>query len=290
MSTTLKEINVSQRSRRINSEAKLVNYIKTQLGEPLITVDVTEDQILQCIDDAFIKFTDWAYDAQQHQTFIIETIKGINDYILDERVNAIYDISIADTTTSYASAGGSIDLGGFGLLPINYVPHVTIEGNVSSLERAGLSEGATGIAGGVSGPASGGGSQGDKLQAAWAAVAGAQTMQNLFGRSVSFDFNSQNHTLRLFEEYEGPIVIEAALEYIPNPEYDDIYGHAWIKKYALNLTKFVWGQNVSKYSASLIGGTEINGDRIIQEAREDLAILEEELLEKYSEPLGIFSS
>lgn len=284
-------INIAQRSRKIDSEEKLVNYIKTQLGAPLITVDVTDNQILQCIDDTFAKFVDWAYDAQQHQVFVIETKENVQDYLLDDRVLEIYDISIADTTTSYANfAGGGISLGGFGQIPVNYIPYVNMEGQVSSLERgSGGSYSATGVAGGVTGPTTGGGSRSDQFNQAYASLADAQTMQNLFGKSVSYDFNSQNHILRIFEQVQGPIAIEAVLEYIPNPDYDDAYGHAWIKEYSLNLVKRVWGQNVGKYSQSLVGGTEINFDRLITEAQTELDRLNEELIERYSEALGVYS-
>ncbi len=288
-----KNINTSLRSRKIDSEEKLVKYIRTQLGEPLITVDVTDEQILNAIDDTFLKFTDWAYDAQQHQIFVIEMQSDIQDYILDDRVKAIYDMSIADTTTSYAAyGGGGINLGGFGMVPIGYIPYIDPMGNASSLERNGSMGGpgsATGVAGGVSGPNTGGGSAGDKLEAAWSNLANMQTYQNLFGKSVSFDYNNQNHVLRIFEQYSGPVAIEAALEYAPNPEYDLVYGHAWIKEYSLNLVKNVWGQNVGKYSSSLVGGSEINYDRLISESESALDRLHEELLEKYSEALGIFS-
>lgn len=285
-------INQAQRSRKINSEEKLVNYIKTQLGAPLITVDVTEEQVLQSIDDAFDKFVDWAYDAQQHMVFVIETRKDIQDYILDERVREIYDISIADTTTSYANyAGGGISLGGFGQVPVNYIPHVDLEGNVSSLEGyGGLAGSASGVAGGVTGPHTGGGSAGDKMSAAVVSMANAQTMQNLFGASVSYDYNSQNHILRLFQEVQGPIAVEAALEYVPNPDFDEAYGHTWIKAYALNLVKRTWGQNVGKFDQSLIGGANINYQRLIDEASTEIEILDQDLLDKWSEPLGVFSA
>ena len=285
-------INISQRSRKIDSEEKLVNYIKTKLGAPLITVDVTNEQILQGIDDAFDKFIDWAYDAQQHQIFIIDTREDIQDYILDERVREIYDISIADTMTSYANyAGGGITLGGFGAVPLNYIPYVDMEGNVSSLEGGGgIGGSANGVAGGVVGPHTGGYSSGEQMNMAYAAMVDAQIAQNIFGRSVSYDFNSQNHILRLFEAVSGPIAIEGALEYIPNPEHDDAYGHTWIKAYALNLVKRVWGQNVAKFDQSLIGGANINYGRIIDEAQMEIDRLNEDLLEKYSAPLGIFSA
>ena len=289
-------INTKQRNRRIDSEDKLVNYIKTQLGSPLITVDVTEDQILQCIDDTFAKFVDWAYDAQQHQVFIIQVDSEISDYLLDDRIREIYDISIADGMTSYATSGSGISLGGFGTLPIGYIPYVNMEGQVSSLERngfgsgGGMSSSATGVAGGVTGPSTGGGSRGDKFAMGYAALVDSQTMQNLYSQSVSYDFNAKNHILRIFDKISGPVVIEGALEYIPNPDYDDMYGHAWIKEYSLNLVKRVWGQNLGKYSQSLIGGTEINFDRIISEAQTEIERLNEELMSKYSEALGIFSA
>lgn len=291
-----RNINTRQRSRRIDSEDKLVNYIKTQLGAPLITVDVTEDQILQCIDDSFNKFVDWGYDAQQHQVFIIQVDSEIQDYLLDDRIREIYDISIADGMTSYSTSGSGISLGGFGTLPIGYIPYVNIEGQVSSLERngfgsgGGLSSSATGVAGGVTGPSTGGGSAGDKFAMGYAALVDSQTMQNLYSQSVSYDFNAKNHILRVFDKINGPVVIEGALEYIPNPDYDDMYGHAWIKEYSLNLVKRVWGQNLGKYSQSLIGGTEINFDRIISEAQTEIERLNEELLNRYSEALGVFSA
>jgi hypothetical protein len=288
-----KNINVESRSRKIDSEAKLVSYIKTQLGSPLITVDVTEEQILNCIDDAFLKFTDWAYDAQQSQVFVIETDPEIQDYILDDRVKAIYDISIADTTSGYANhASSGISLGGFGSIPVNYIPYVDPMGNVSSLAQGGdgngLDSSASGVAGGVAGPHTGQ-STGDGIETAWAVMANAQTMQNMFGKNVSYDYNSQNHILRIFEKISGPIAIEAALEYQPNPEYDNVYGHNWIKSYSLNLVKRTWGTNLGKYSSSLVGGSEINYDRIISEAETQLEILDEQLIERYSEALGVFS-
>jgi len=118
----------------------------------------------------------------------------------------------------------------------------------------------------------------------------SQTNTSMFGQSISFDFNSQNHILRIFEPILTPIAIEASIIYVPNPEHDDAYGHAWIKAYSLNKTKLIWGQNVGKYSQSLVGGASVNYDRIIQEAQEQLQQLEEDLLEKYSAPLGIYSA
>ena len=284
-------LNDRQNRRKINSEEKLVNYIKTQLGHPLITVDVTEDQILQCVDDAFIKWGDWNWSGQQNMVFVIETFPGVGDYYLDERVKAIYGMSIADTTSGYSSGGGLGIWGGIpmgGILPPMYVPAVAFNGETSSLARTGPNNGtATGVAGGVAGGPNTGGAS-NKLEAAWSSLANMQTWQNMFGKTVSFEFNESNHILRLFQEVKGPVAIEASLDYIPNPDHDDAYGHEWIKKYSLNLVKRLWGQNVGKYDSQLIGGANINYDRIISEAQQEIELLEERLMLE-SEAFGVFS-
>lgn len=289
---TPRKMNISQRSRKINSEKKLINYIKTMLGHPLITVDVSDEQIKLAIDQSFQLFSSWALDGQQNLGFII-SCNGNQDYILDDRVNSIQGISISDSTTSYGSGGSGTDLGGFGNIDINYIPYVDpTSGATSSLETGGSfgNYSATGVAGGVAGGPATSGNRLEQMETAYVMQVQSQSMNNMFGQSVSFDFNASTHILRLFEPYVGNIMIEASINYIPNPTNDDGYNHQWIKEYSLNLVKNIWGQNVGKYNNSLVGGAEINYDRMISESQETLDRLNEDLLNRFSEPLGIFSA
>ena len=283
-----KNINLRQQKRRVDTEEKLVNYIRTNLGEPLITVDCTDGQILQCIDDTFQKFADWKFEPQQNMLLVIEALPGVSDYILDDRVKAIYGCSLS---TGQVAGGG---LGMWGGLPMGemmppmYVPATDFQGNQSSLVGSNLGGSATGVAGGVAGPHSGGMSGGNPIEAAWAAMTDMQTMQHMFGASVNFDFNSSNKTLRIFEEVSGPIAIECAMEYVPDPSYDIAYSDPWIKAYSLNLVKKLWGNNTGKYDSPLVGGATINYGRLIDEAQSEIDKLDEELILR-SEALGIFT-
>jgi len=292
MNNTPRNININQQNRRINSEEKLVNYIKTQLGSPLITVDVTSDQILQCVDDTFEKFSDWVWESQQNQVFIIKPTAGIRDYILDTRIKAISGISIADTLNGYGTGSGLGMWGGIpmtSIMPPSYVPATDFQGGQSSLHSPGSqSYSATGVAGGVAGGKNTSSSGMGTIEAAWAGMANMQTMQSMFGPSVSYDYNSSNHILRLFEDITSSIVIEASLDYIPNPEYDMAYGHSWIKAYSLNLVKRLWGNNVGKFDSPLVGGSNINYQRLIDEAQSEIDKLEESLINE-SEAMGMFS-
>ncbi len=287
-----RQINIQQQNRKIDSEEKLINFIKTNLGEPLITVDMTDTQIQLAIDEAFRKWSDFAFDGMDKMLFVINTQEDIQDYILDERVQYIQGVSFADGLGNYLSSSNGIWAGlpMMDQIPVNYVPFVNAEGQTSHLESLGGSGdvSATGVAGGVAGgPSTGGGRNDPGL--AYAMLANSQTLQAIYGSTVEYSYNPGNHILRIFRPFNGPIAIEASLYYYPNPDYDDSFNHPWIKEYALAKSKYIWGQNVSKYDSTLIGGARIQGDRIIAESREDLDKLDQELIDRWTEPLGAYS-
>jgi len=284
-------IDETQRDRRINSEKKLIEYIRKMLGEPIIKVDVTDEQIRYAIDDAFRKFSEWVIDGQDRWLVILPVQEDIQNYRLDERIKAIRGIStVAGFTNSSQYGGSTITLGAFGTIPVGYIPYIYPDGTgMSRLERTGETGNfeVPGVAGSVSGIGTG---MGNAVQTAWAYMTNAQAMQNLFQPNMEYHYNTGQHILRIFEKVSGNIAIDAEIEYIPNPQYDDNYGHPWIKDYALNLVKKTWGNNVGKYDATVIGGARINYDRIISEAESELQRLNEELIDRWTEPMGIFSA
>jgi len=285
-------VNQKQQSRRIDSEDKLINYIRTMLGEPMITLDVSDDQIGLLIDDTVRKFSDFAYGGEQRLAIIVEGKYDTQDYILDTRVQAVLSVSWANSlgASSYGAGAGGINLGpGWGTIGVGYVPHITMQGEVSSLSVGGAGTGGcngttAGVAGGVSR-----GTRMDGVTNAYASIAQRDTLQALLGRGVNFEYNSNTKILRVFEPIAGNFVIEASVEYVPNTEYDEVYSHPWVKDYAVAMTRRLWSTVTGKYSQSLVGGAEINYDKMQTEAEQMIEKLDEDLLNKYSEALGIFS-
>jgi len=289
---TPRDIRPTQRNRRVDSEEKLKNYIRTMLGEPLIDVNLTDDQVYLVIDDTIRKFSDFAYGGEQRIGFVIEGDTDIQDYQLDDRVQAILSVSWANSLGSkFQDASGGISLGAFGTIGIGYVPHITLQGEVSTLAvGGGINSSTSGVAGGVAGgPNSGGRTGADAISQAFVLRSQIDTMQYLTGRGVNFEYNSNTKILRVFEQITGPFMVEAAVEYIANPEYDEVYNHQWVKEYAIAKCKFLQGTVTGKYSQTLVGGGEINYADMKSEAEGEMQILEEDLLNKYSEALGIFS-
>ena len=286
-------VNQAQQSRRIDSEEKLLDYVRTMLGEPMITVDVSDEQILLLIDDTVRKFSDFAYGGEQRIAFIVEGMNDVQDYILDRRVQAVLSVSFANSlgASSFGAGAGGINLGpGWGTIGVGYVPHITMQGEVSSLSVGGAGGGACstvtgGVAGGVSQ-----GSRMDGVTNAYASIAQRDTLQAMLGRGVNFEFNSNSKILRVFEALgNANFIVEASAEYVPNPDFDEVYAHPWVKDYAVSLTRRLWSTVTGKYSQALVGGAEINYDKMQSEAEQMIEKLDEDLLNKYSEALGIFS-
>jgi len=282
-------INPRQRSRKVDSEDKLVQYIRTMLGEPMISVDVSDDQILLNIDETIRKFSDFAYGGESRVAFVMDANESVQDYRMDPRVQAILSVSFGNSLGSGVwGNGGSVNLGpGWGTIGVGYVPHITMQGEVSSLQGGAggsCSSDISGVAGGI-----GRGTAMDNMSQAYANIAQRDTLQAMFGLGVNFEYNSNTKILRVFETIAGPFMVEAAVEYQPNPDYDEVYAHPFVKAYAIALTRRLWSTITGKYDQSLVGGASINYDKMQQEAEAELEKLDEELLNKYSEALGIFS-
>ena len=284
------EINQELQSRRVNNEDRLIKYVRTMLGEPLINVDVSDEQIRYIIDDSIRHFSDFAFGGESKMAFVIHGEPSIQDYILDPRIQSIYSVSFGGSLGSYLQNSGSgISLGSFGTVGIGYVPYITMQGEVSSLISAGGVGFNAGVGGGVAGgPASSGSGLG-RVADAYVIRSQIDAMNALNARAVNFEFNANTKILRIFEDIDGDFLVEAVLEYVPNPEYDEIYTHPWIKSYVLAKTKFLWGTVTGKFSQPLLGGAEINYNDMKNEAQTEIERLEEDLLDKYSEALGIFS-
>lgn len=75
---------------------------------------------------------------------------------------------------------------------------------------------------------------------------------------------------------------------IADPEtYPDVWADRWLQRYCTALIKREWGNNLKKYEGlSMPGGLTFNGQKIWDEATEDLAKLEEELIVSYSLPVS----
>ena len=85
------------------------------------------------------------------------------------------------------------------------------------------------------------------------------------------------------------IIIEAFRMLDPN-DYTDVYNDGFLKRYATALIKRQWGVNLKKFEGvQLPGGVTLNGQKIFDEAMDEIKELKEEAQNTYQLPVDFFA-
>lgn len=243
----------SKRKKVINSVESLTDYIRRQLGEPTIRVEVTDEQIEDCIFTAIDEFCEYGFQGLEDVKVLVDIIDNQQTFILDDRIKAITNIRALSNISNLLQLPGGLTLANsnFALSFLTNLNDVDITGVSVQLSRLSM-------------------------------------IQSIFDVPVNFTFNEYTKELTILEAHKGKqLLLEMSLQYQPKEE-DLIYNQTWIKKNSVSRVKLLWGSVTGKYSQNLVSGAQINYDRIISEAQQELQEQKEELLETYREPLGIY--
>ena len=235
---------------KTDTKDKLMSYIRRRCGEPLIRVELADEQLDDIIDEVILKYSEFAYDGQDIRCMMIPIFEGVKEYKLDNRISSILDLRVSRRTTSTALAG-------LYSIPPGYTPTLT-SGTMM------------------------------KLADFETTLVNMSRFDNMFDIRPNYFFNSNNKIITFLEDMVGypNALIQVALEYEPN-DVDLIFNHPWIKDMCVAQAKVQWGTNVGKYTGTLINGNTINYSEIKADGQTDVDRLNEELLTRWSPPLGI---
>lgn len=117
--------------------------------------------------------------------------------------------------------------------------------------------------------------------------------QRFFRKEYFLRFNKVKNRLELdidwTERNVGEVLLIEAYRALDPEEWTEIYNDRWLKAYATALIKFQWGSNMGKYDGiQLPGGVTMNGEAIKNEAKEEIDVLEEKLLDEHADPVDFF--
>jgi len=108
--------------------------------------------------------------------------------------------------------------------------------------------------------------------------------------TLRFEYNDTTNLLSILEipDEDG----RYALRVHSSPSSTEaIYGNSWVQKYATALCKIAWANNIGKFEgATLPGGVSLNYQKLTEEGETDKEKLEEELYERYQEPIDFFTA
>lgn len=246
---------------KLKSLSDLKQYVLEQLGAPVIKIEIEDGQLESRMNDAIEFFMERHYDGTEAVTYThyVTAEDAACQYIVTPtNLSAVIDVQMG--TGSISRAGVSIP--GFGLV----LPDMSYEiqqGSLSAFSGAGA------------------------MTSYYIRSGYINLMRDLLVPHDDYEYTPATHGLYL----RGRTLVEGDALFINgyitvDPEnYVDIYNERFIKKYSTALAKKQWGNNLKKYDGvNLVGGIQMNGQRIYDEAVLEIEKLEEEFQEMYEFP------
>jgi GNAT superfamily N-acetyltransferase len=84
----------------------------------------------------------------------------------------------------------------------------------------------------------------------------------------------------------GSYLLVEAYEIVDPTVYTDAWNDRWLQNYATALIKRQWGSNLTKFTGmNLPGGVQFNGEKIYNDAVDEITKMEQEMISGYSLPV-----
>lgn len=238
---------------RITTKEALRDYIKQRLGYPLIRVEVDDNQLNQIIDDSIQHFTEYAFGELEASAFI--ELGDAGTYTMPDYITNIIELT----------KGGNNYMNFSAQFGTNFVPDLWSEN---------FSSGSSSLSGSI-------------IPNMMSLSATQSIMDKFLGQQINYNFNAGKQVIQLHEDVNETCLLHYKYEYIADDDGDQIFNHEWIKRFTVAEAKFLWGTVTGKFDSSLVGGARINYADMKNEATAEKEILEEELLNKWSDPCPI---
>lgn len=230
------------------------------LGKGVLRINITDTQAENRIDEAFAKYIDYHFDAT------------MREYI-------VHEITEADITNKYISLTENIQF-------VNKVlPFSSSSGsNMFSYEYQMTRDAVIGMMN------SGGGNMHQYVMNKQY----LSMIDKLVNGVMSFNFN--RHTDRLYLNLDwskkftaGQYLMFETYSTLDTDTFPDVWGDMWLIKYCTALMRLQWGNNLSKFKGVVLpGGIDMNGGELVQQAKEEIRELEEELIDVHSDFVPFF--
>ena len=241
------------------------DYCLRRLGWPVIDINIDDEQIEDRIDDALQYWQDYHFDGLQKVYYIKKlTQTDINNKYID--LSNLQDsqnnaLEIVGITRIFPLQDSAATINMFDLryqLRLNELYDFTSASYINyTMTQQHL-----------------------------------RMLEQLFTGEVPIRY--QRHMQKLFIDWawgssEAPVgtVVVAESYAIINPDvYSKVWSDRWLKEYATALIKRSWGANLKKFNnLQLPGGVTLNGDKIYDEAFEEIKALEAQMQTEYGAPL-----
>lgn len=237
--------------------ASFKEYCLRKLGKPVIEINVDDDQVEDRIDECLRYYWDYHFDGTdkvyyKHQ---IQPEDKINKYITlpENIIGAVRVFPIADPivrSDDLFNIRYQIALNDlYTLTSVSMVPYYMTMEHLALVSEL---------------------------------LVGQQPIRyNRHRNRVYIDMEWTTKTNDI--EY---LVIEA-YEVVDPEVWSDVWSDRWLQNYTTAKIKYQWGTNLTKFTGmKLPGGVEFNGEKILNDAQQEIEKMEAEMISSYSLPVS----
>ena len=256
-----------------NSRSTLITYCKRQLGEPVLQVNIDDEQVNNVIDDTIQFFQENCYNGME-RAYLFHEITA------DDKTRFAASVTTTSGTTDWKETTNYIPV------PDHVVGITRVFGLVSNSIRSNLF--------GVE----------YQLFLNDLYAFGSLDILNYYMNKQYLEtldmvlnngsFQQFRYTMRRDRLYmdldkdflkEGSNILIECHRLIDPTDATEMYNDMFVKKYATALMKKMWGMNLIKYNnVQLPGGVTLNGREIYTDALAEIEKIESEVLSKYAIP------
>lgn len=226
---------------------ELKEYCLRKLGKPVIEINVDDGQVEDRLDDALKFYQDYHYDGAERTYIAYEmTSQRIQDKYIE------LDDSIIGVVRVFDPVDKRID----NMFDIRYQLRLNDVYNFSTASFAHYYITMMNI------------NQADELFVGEKPIRFNRHQNRVY---IDMDFNE--------DVDEGDYVVLEVYRIIDPETFSDVYGDRFLRDYATALIKRQWGENLKKFEGiQLPGGLTMNGQRIFDEAQQEIEKMEQDII------------
>jgi len=245
-----------------NSRATLIDYAKRKLGDPVIEINVDEDQLEDRVDEALQYYQEFHSDATL-RTFLKHQVTATD--ISNEYITLSADITFVSKLFPISSSFNN----SFNFFDIKYQMMLN---DIADMQN---------FAGDLA--------YYEQLQQY------LSLLDMKLNGHPQIQFARRQNRLYIHGDFAdqdvqaGEFIIAEVYKIIDPNAHTSIYNDRWLKEYTTALIKQQWGMNLIKFEGmQLPGGVVLNGRQIYDDATTDLERLRELIRIEHEMPIDFF--
>jgi hypothetical protein len=238
------------------SRDEFKEYCLRKLGKPVLEINVDDDQIDDRVDESLKYYYDYHFDGSEkiYYKHLITEQDKVNKYITlpDNIIGAVKIFPIGDPVVGHQDLFNiryQIALNDlYTLTSVSLIPFYMTMQHLALIQQI---------------------------------IVGQKPIRyNRHTNRLYVDMDWNVHTGATYLLVEAYMVVDPDV-------FTDAWGDRWLQEYCTAKIKYQWGTNLTKFTGlELPGGIKFNGEKILDDAKQEIDKLEQEMISSYSLPVS----